>query len=91
MKTSYYGNKNLPPDVTAVRISRGAPRWKTNYRIAGKIPSLIPSSGLIGLELSDISGDNLTPNAASFLLITSPFLILIVLQSASIVNKMGVK
>jgi len=53
MKTSYYGNKSLPPDIVAVRISRGAPRWRTPYKIAGVARSLVPASELMGLHKSD--------------------------------------
>jgi len=51
--TSYFANKKMPEDYTKVRISIGNPRWKLPYEIAGKIPELMPTRDMLGMEFKE--------------------------------------
>ena len=51
--TSCFANKTMPKDYIKVRISRGNPRWKLPYEIAGKIPELMPTREMLGMEFKE--------------------------------------
>ncbi|MHB8397318.1 MAG: DUF488 family protein [Candidatus Limnocylindrales bacterium] len=59
--TSYYaaGNLIVARGVAPVRISIGAPRFRTPYQIAGACRLLMPRRDMLGLPYDDYEGEYL--------------------------------
>jgi hypothetical protein len=94
--TARYSNPVLPDSgLVPVRISRGYPRFRLRYQIAGAAPELMPSREILGLEEEapfesafvyqlDASGvDSITERLASFSGLTETGVVLLCFEDLS--------